>query len=37
MFAGNIARLKVDMNISQADMDILLKKLTLLKTRGTYC
>jgi hypothetical protein len=30
-FAGNIARLKVDMNISQADMDILLKKLTLLK------
>jgi hypothetical protein len=31
MFAGNIARLKVDMNISQADMDILIKKLTLLK------
>jgi len=30
-FAGNIAKLKVDMNISQADMDILLKKLTLLK------
>ena len=30
-FAGNITRLKVDMNISQADMDILLKKLTLLK------
>jgi polyphosphate kinase len=30
-FAGNIARLKVDMNISQADMDILLKKLGLLK------
>ena len=31
IFAGNITRLKVDMNISQADMDILLKKLTLLK------
>jgi DNA repair exonuclease SbcCD nuclease subunit len=31
LFAGNIARLKVDMNISQSDMDILLKKLTLLK------
>ena len=30
-FAGNIAKLKVDMNISQADMDILIKKLTLLK------
>ena len=30
-FAGNIARLKVDMNISQTDMDILIKKLTLLK------
>ena len=31
LFAGNIARLKVDMNISQADMDIVIKKLTLLK------
>jgi hypothetical protein len=31
LFAGNITKLKVDMNISQADMDILLKKLTLLK------
>ena len=30
-FSGNITRLKVDMNISQADMDILIKKLTLLK------
>jgi hypothetical protein len=30
-FAGNITKLKVDMNISQADMDILIKKLTLLK------
>jgi hypothetical protein len=30
-FAGNIVKLKVDMNISQADMDILIKKLTLLK------
>ena len=30
-FSGNIAKLKVDMNISQADMDILVKKLTLLK------
>ena len=29
--ANNIIRLKVDMNISQADMDILIKKLTLLK------
>ena len=31
LFVGNIIRLKVDMNISKADMDILLKKLTLLK------
>ena len=30
-FSGNIAKLKVDMNISQVDMDILVKKLTLLK------
>ena len=30
-FAGNIAKLKVDMNISQIDMDILIKKLSLLK------
>jgi hypothetical protein len=29
--ANNIIRLKVDMNISQADMDVLIKKLTLLK------
>ena len=33
-FAGNIARLKVDMNISQVDMDLLLKKLALLKPEG---
>lgn len=31
IFDGNIVKLKVDKNISQEDMDILLKKLTLLK------
>ena len=31
LFTNNIVKLKVDMNISQQDMDILLKKLSLLR------
>jgi len=31
MVTNNIVKLKVDMNISQADMDVLLKKLSLLR------